>query len=138
MTTCSRRHATRRLLEAAAVAYGAGLAARCAPGGGKPPVLASVPLAEVLAGGHLTLAVGEHSVDLSHRDGEVVARLLVCTHMGCRLTWREAQARYTCPCHEGAFDAGGRPVAGPPLAPLLDAPFAIEGASVVFRAPASP
>ena len=45
------------------------------------------------------------------------ARSLLCTHFGCRVVWEPARGqRYRCPCHQGWFDADGRPVAGPPTA----------------------
>lgn len=37
----------------------------------------------------------------------------VCPHLGC-LVQREADGRFTCPCHGSTFDAGGKVVSGPP------------------------
>jgi Rieske Fe-S protein len=60
-----------------------------------------------------------------------VARSLRCTHFGCTVQWSEDQGRYECPCHAGAFDAGGRPIAGPPVAPLPSFPVRREGGVLV-------
>jgi Rieske Fe-S protein len=57
-------------------------------------------------------------VELSLEGEAVTARSLRCTHFGCEVRWDEDEALYRCPCHEGLFDAQGRPVAGPPPRPL--------------------
>ncbi len=62
-------------------------------------------------------------------DGEVVAayreetgelHLLspTCTHMGCRVTWNEAERSWDCPCHGSRFDVTGEILVGPAVAPL--------------------
>lgn len=38
----------------------------------------------------------------------------LCTHLSCRVTWKEAQGEYICPCHDGHFDINGEVTAGPP------------------------
>lgn len=38
----------------------------------------------------------------------------VCPHLGCRVHWEADNNRFFCPCHRGAFDADGNPIAGPP------------------------
>jgi len=38
----------------------------------------------------------------------------VCPHLGCKVHWEEARRQFLCPCHNGAFDAHGIAVAGPP------------------------
>lgn len=42
----------------------------------------------------------------------------VCTHLGCRIRWIEAQGQYVCPCHNGVFDKSGNVISGPPPRPL--------------------
>jgi Rieske Fe-S protein len=39
-----------------------------------------------------------------------------CPHLGCRVHWEAHNERFFCPCHNGAFDPKGTPIAGPPLA----------------------
>ncbi len=37
-----------------------------------------------------------------------------CPHLGCQVHWEARNNRFFCPCHNGAFDAGGTATAGPP------------------------
>lgn len=51
------------------------------------------------------------------REGEtIVAFSARCTHAGCTLRLRGG--RFLCPCHAGVFSLSGRPLEGPPEAPL--------------------
>ena len=38
----------------------------------------------------------------------------VCPHLGCRVHWDSRAGEFICPCHDGHFDAIGKPVSGPP------------------------
>jgi len=38
----------------------------------------------------------------------------VCPHLGCKVHWEAQNNRFFCPCHNGAFDPLGQPLAGPP------------------------
>ena len=43
------------------------------------------------------------------RDHEgMYAISLVCTHLGCIVTYNDADARFDCPCHGSKFDMAGR------------------------------
>ena len=42
----------------------------------------------------------------------------MCTHLSCRVNWKEDLSEYICPCHDGHFDIDGQVVAGPPPRPL--------------------
>jgi cytochrome b6-f complex iron-sulfur subunit len=46
---------------------------------------------------------------------DFIALSSICPHLGCRVHWEAANARFYCPCHNGAFDGEGNPTAGPPL-----------------------
>lgn len=48
------------------------------------------------------------------RSGDFTALSSVCPHLGCNVHWQPRENRYFCPCHNGAFDAGGRGISGPP------------------------
>jgi Rieske Fe-S protein len=37
-----------------------------------------------------------------------------CPHLGCQVHWEPQNARFFCPCHNGAFDPTGKATAGPP------------------------
>lgn len=53
------------------------------------------------------------------RNGEnVIAFSNICTHLSCRVTWKEDTQIFVCPCHDGHFDIQGKVTAGPPPRPL--------------------
>ena len=53
------------------------------------------------------------------RNGEeVTAFSNVCTHLSCRVTWKEDVQDFICPCHDGRFNIQGQVVSGPPPRPL--------------------
>jgi Rieske Fe-S protein len=111
----------------------AGLVSCVACEGRRPAPAAQVPLADLADGRRVVVQVGPAAVEV-RRDGETVAaRYLVCSHMGCRVSPDQASGGYRCACHDGRYDANGRPSAGPPTGPLPDAPFAIEDGAVLFR-----
>lgn len=63
-------------------------------------------------------------------EQDFIALSSTCPHLGCQVHWEQANERYFCPCHNGAFDAEGQPQSGPPKAdqtPLLRYPLAVEG-----------
>jgi Rieske Fe-S protein len=37
-----------------------------------------------------------------------------CAHLGCRVKWDGADAKFKCPCHGGVYDREGNVLAGPP------------------------
>ena len=101
----------------------------------------TAPLWNLLAGceagsddepaGPLTIAVAElplnrrvrlekdgRAVEVVRTDTGVTARSLLCTHQGCNVRWIEEEQVYLCPCHDGKFNAEGRPIYGPPREPL--------------------
>jgi Rieske Fe-S protein len=41
-----------------------------------------------------------------------------CTHLSCRVNWRNDETNFHCPCHDGVFDIEGKVVSGPPPRPL--------------------
>ncbi|MDP1570858.1 MAG: Rieske (2Fe-2S) protein [Vicinamibacterales bacterium] len=124
----TRRDALRGLAVVAA-----GLAAACdaAP----VPPEAVVPLADLAAGRRVRVLVGGKPVEVVSDAGAIHARYLVCTHMGCLVTWHEDRERYVCACHDGLFTRSGRPVGGPATEPLVEVPFTLEAGEVVFRRP---
>jgi nitrite reductase/ring-hydroxylating ferredoxin subunit len=73
------------------------------------------------------LAITRHGRGTSVRDFGALSN--VCPHLGCRVRWDLGAGAYLCPCHDGRFDAAGRPTAGPPLregTPLGGFPLEIE------------
>jgi Rieske Fe-S protein len=50
----------------------------------------------------------------------------MCTHLSCRVTWKEDLSEYICPCHDGHFDIEGQVTAGPPPAPMNEFETKVE------------
>ncbi len=124
----TRRDALRGLASALV-----GVAAGCDRGGAPPAAV--VPLADLDGGRRVIVTVGTWPVEVVQEGTIVSARYLVCTHMGCRVTWQDDREQYLCACHEGVFTRDGRPVAGPATEPLRSVPFTLEDGEVVFRHP---
>jgi nitrite reductase/ring-hydroxylating ferredoxin subunit len=62
----------------------------------------------------------------------------VCPHLGCRVHWEGPNDRFFCPCHNGAFDRTGLPIAGPPQAAnqsLVRFPIRVEAGLLYLEAP---
>lgn len=51
-------------------------------------------------------------------DGTLILVHPVCTHLGCMLTWNDADKTWDCPCHGSRFDKEGRVLQGPAMQDL--------------------
>jgi Rieske Fe-S protein len=51
-------------------------------------------------------------------DGSFHALNAECTHMGCPVTWNNADRTWDCPCHGSIFEADGQVRHGPACEPL--------------------
>lgn len=125
MTSSARRRAL------ALVGVGLpGLALGCAPR--EPPDRrVRLSLASLDAAGRLEIEYAGEPAEVVRTGSGVVARSLLCSHFGCRVQWQAAAERYHCPCHEGAFDRDGRPIAGPPTRPLRRLPVEAAGQDIL-------
>jgi Rieske Fe-S protein len=90
-----------------------------------------LPLRDVPVGERTNIVYGDAPVELQRTGGGIEARLLLCTHFGCPVSWNGEAARYECPCHGGAFDAAGEPIAGPPTRSLLRVPARVAADAVI-------
>ncbi|MDD5204697.1 MAG: FAD-dependent oxidoreductase, partial [Desulfobacterales bacterium] len=54
------------------------------------------------------------------RDEEGIMRVLspACTHMGCKVTWNNAEESWDCPCHGSRFDRDGKVIQAPAVKDL--------------------
>jgi Rieske Fe-S protein len=50
---------------------------------------------------------------IRHEDGSVLALSNKCTHLSCRVNWKQDVTAYTCPCHDAYFDINGGIIKGP-------------------------
>jgi Rieske Fe-S protein len=117
-----------------AFAPSVGLGCRRAPA---PVTLRTVdvPLEALPLGGRVVVEYQGEPVEVRRLESGVEARNLNCTHFGCLVSWRDDTRSYHCSCHDGRFDAEGRPVAGPPNLPLKRVPAVISGEVVRVGAP---
>lgn len=56
-----------------------------------------------------------------------------CTHLSCRVSWKEDRSEYICPCHDAQFDIEGQVMGGPPPKPLNEYPVEIEDGNIYIQ-----
>ena len=74
---------------------------------------------EIEPGSGTVVRRGAHKVAV-YRDpsGERHEMSAVCTHLGCIVTWNDAEHTWDCKCHGSRFDALGQVVSGPAVSDL--------------------
>ena len=98
-------------------------------GGEKKP---SFPLAELAEGGMKKVVIGGKPAGIIRLNGQVYALSLICTHLGCIVSWHPDEKRLICPCHGGMYDITGTVLGGPPPRPLPSYEVKLSGDTVVI------
>ncbi len=57
----------------------------------------------------------------------------ICTHLGCLVTWEEAQKHFNCPCHGSVFDAEGKVLKTPANKPLNNFNLSVDNGKLVIN-----
>jgi len=74
---------------------------------------------------------GSPAILIHEEEAVIEAFSLVCTHLGCTVTWNPEKKEFHCPCHDGIFDAHGNVLSGPPPSPLERWKVKVEGEKVL-------
>lgn len=77
------------------------------------------------------MAIGGKPVGVIRLNGKLYALSLICTHLGCIVSWHLEERRLICPCHAGMFDVTGAVLGGPPPRPLPSYEVKLSGDTVV-------
>jgi nitrite reductase/ring-hydroxylating ferredoxin subunit len=95
-----------------------------------PEATTELLLAEVPQGRKMIMHA-DRRVELRRAGDVVTARLMICTHEFCDITWYAAEDNYRCTCHEGKFFPDGRPKSGPVSKPMFEIPTRITGETLI-------
>lgn len=74
---------------------------------------------------------GKPGIFFRKADGAILAIKGVCTHMECNVTYKPAERKFYCACHQGWFDENGKNIKGPPPKPLEIFVHTIEGDKLI-------
>jgi len=66
-------------------------------------------------------------------ESELTVYSNMCTHLSCRVTWREDITAYFCPCHDGRFNKEGEVITGPPPEPLYEYETKVEEETLFIK-----
>jgi glycine/D-amino acid oxidase-like deaminating enzyme/nitrite reductase/ring-hydroxylating ferredoxin subunit len=87
------------------------------PGGDSQSIVDAI--AEIAAGAGGVIERGEKKIAVwKEEDGTPHALSAACTHMGCTVTWNNADRTWDCPCHGSMFTCDGEVIHGPATDPL--------------------
>lgn len=77
------------------------------------------PAEDLAAGeGAIVSADGRRAAGYRRRNGDLVAVSARCTHLGCQVTFNDAEETWDCPCHGSRFAVDGAVIDGPATRPL--------------------
>ena len=80
------------------------------------PTLFSYTRSKINGWEKTTNSYGAYIVRINEADVKAFSNM--CTHLSCRVNWKNELTEYVCPCHDGHFNGEGKVTAGPPPAPL--------------------
>jgi glycine/D-amino acid oxidase-like deaminating enzyme/nitrite reductase/ring-hydroxylating ferredoxin subunit len=75
-------------------------------------------LSELEEGEGRLIKVNNQKVAAYRRQGELYVLSPECTHMGCFVSWNNAEKTWDCPCHGSRFSYDGKVVQGPAVKDL--------------------
>ncbi|MEN8139996.1 MAG: Rieske (2Fe-2S) protein [Thermodesulfobacteriota bacterium] len=65
-------------------------------------------------------------------DGGILALSMLCSHLGCAISWDKGNERFICPCHGSTFDRRGDVIVAPAPRALAYFPVRLkEGVIIV-------
>ena len=102
---------------------------KTAGGGGEKK--ASFPLSELAEGSMKKVVIAGKPAGVIRVNGQVYALSLICTHLGCVVSWHQDEKQLKCPCHGGVYDVMGAVLDGPPPRPLPSFEVTMSGDTVV-------
>lgn len=62
------------------------------------------------------ISYGVYVTQINNDEYDVFSN--VCTHLSCRVSWKEDLNHFFCPCHDGHYAKDGIVLSGPPPRPL--------------------
>lgn len=81
-----------------------------------------------------TVAIARQNNAGSEED--FIALSSTCPHLGCKVHWEGQNQRFFCPCHNGAFNAQGVGIDGPPKGQALSRyPLKVERGLLYIEVP---
>jgi glycine/D-amino acid oxidase-like deaminating enzyme/nitrite reductase/ring-hydroxylating ferredoxin subunit len=89
--------------------------------------------------GGIVTVDGRRVAAFRHEDGRVDAVDPACTHLGCQVSFNDAERTWDCPCHGSRFRTTGEVVEGPAVRDLepVDVPQQAGAAPVTSSQPAA-
>lgn len=91
----------------------------------------SFPLSELPEGSMKKIVIGDKPAGIIRLNNQLYALSLICTHLGCIVSWHPEEDRLICPCHAGIYDVTGAVLGGPPPRPLPSFEVRLSGDMVV-------
>ena len=69
---------------------------------------------------------------LRNSDDSYAAFSNVCTHLSCRVSYKQDLEEYVCPCHDGHFGKDGSIISGPQPRPLDSFDYKVEEGTLMI------